>query len=368
MLTILLVIALVSAGCSVILLLHRKLRQAKIAAGLKLSNARGIVTEEFVAISGTAQWISIRGEDLRNPVMLIIHGGPGCSYAIFSPHLRSWEQHFTVVQWDQPGCGKTLRRSGMSAAGPITMERLTRDGIELAEYLCSRLRKNRIFLLASSFGSTFGLEMARRQPDLFHAYIGTDQNVGMVRGRNESHRHVIDALRRLGLDRGVNFLERLGPDPTRWGADEYTAAARWTMKTDPVGFRRTIKLLKDAVWFAPGWDLMDIRTFVKGMQVSCAQLLAEAVRFDAWQSGTRFELPFLVLQGEDDVVTPAPLAAEYFNDVSAPAKHMALIRDAGHFAIILQPEQALDHLLQHAYPLASEGEMVESRKVSSRFN
>jgi pimeloyl-ACP methyl ester carboxylesterase len=63
------------------------------------------------------------------------------------------------------------------------MEQFIRDGIELAEYLRRRLKKDRLLLFASSFGSTFGLEMARRRPDLFYAYIGTDQNVGMMRGR-----------------------------------------------------------------------------------------------------------------------------------------------------------------------------------------
>jgi hypothetical protein len=33
-----------------------------------------------------------------------------------------------------------------------------------------------IVLVASSVGSTFGLAMAKRRPDLFVAYVGTDQN------------------------------------------------------------------------------------------------------------------------------------------------------------------------------------------------
>lgn len=211
----------------------------------------------------------------------MIHGGPGSSYSIFTPHIRTWEKHFTLVQWDQRGGGKTFVLTGPCATGEISMEQLAGDGIEVAEYVRKRLSKGRVFLLASSFGSTFASQMARRRPDLFYAYIGTDQNVGMVRGRSEIHRELIQRLRAAGLTRGANAIERIGKDPTRWTRDDFTAVARWTMKSDARGFRRTMKLLKDAVWYAPSWTLQDIRAFVAGVRFSLEQILPEASRYDA---------------------------------------------------------------------------------------
>jgi pimeloyl-ACP methyl ester carboxylesterase len=177
------------------ILIHRKLRQLKLAAGLKFDSTLGIVEQCFVRIGGIEQWISIRGEDRLNPVLLVLHGGPGSCYTIFTPHLRPWEKHFTVVQWDQRGAGKTFTRMGSRGSGEISMRQLTRDTIEVAEYLRARLHQDRILLLASSMGSTFGLQAARIRPDLFYAYIGTDQNVGMVHGREQSHRQLLDRLR-----------------------------------------------------------------------------------------------------------------------------------------------------------------------------
>ena len=244
------------------LLVYRKLRQARIASTLTIESAQGIVEERFVSIGGIDQWISIRGQDHSNPVLLVIHGGPGSCYSIFTPHLRGWEKHFTVVQWDQRGAGKTYARQGSRGSGEISLKQLASDGISVAEYLRARLHKERLFLLASSIGSTFGLQIARSRPDMFYAYIGTDQNVGMVRGRDENHRQVLDRLRTHGLTKGVRALERIGADPALWTRNDYTAVAQWTMKSDPPGFRRTIKLLKSAVWYAPGWKLRDIRAFV----------------------------------------------------------------------------------------------------------
>ncbi len=343
---------LLVAGPPAVLLVYRKLRQTKIAAGLKIKTARGIVEAGFVQIGGIDQWISIRGEDKSNPVLLVIHGGPGSCYSIFTPHLRAWENHFTVVQWDQRGAGKTFARMGPRGSGAISLKQLTSDGIEVAEYLRAHLGKPQLLLLASSIGSIFGMQMARIRPDLFHAYVGTDQNVGMVRGRNEDHRQVLERLRGHGMNNGVKAIERIGADPTVWTPDDFTAVAQWTMKSDPQGYRRTIKLLKDAVWYAPGWKLGDIRAFVGGMRFSLEQLLPEIARYDAWAHDTRFELPIFIFQGNNDVLTTPASAGAYFEEIVAPLKKMELISDAGHFAAFLQPEQFLEKFLACVRPLA----------------
>jgi pimeloyl-ACP methyl ester carboxylesterase len=340
------------AGVFAALLAYRKLRQAKVASTLKIESAQGIVEERFVSIGGIDQWISIRGEDQSNPVLLVIHGGPGSCYTIFTPHLRGWEKHFTVVQWDQRGAGKTFARMDLRGHGGFSLGRLASDGISVAEYLRARLQKERLFLLASSMGSTFGLQIARSRPDMFYAYIGTDQNVGMVRARDEIHRQALDRLRMHGLTRGVRALERIGADPALWTRHDFTAVAQWTMKSDPPGFRRTIKLLKNAVWYAPGWKLRDIRAFVAGMRFSLEQLLPEIVQYDAWAQGTRFELPIFIFQGETDVLTTSSMARALFNDIVAPTKQMELISGAGHFAAFLQPELFLEKLLTYVRPLA----------------
>jgi pimeloyl-ACP methyl ester carboxylesterase len=350
-------VVMVVAGLPAALLLYRKLRQIRMATDLRIKTAQGIVEEGFVQIGGIDQWISIRGEDKYNPVLLIVHGGPGSCYSIFTPVLRAWEKHFIVVQWDQRGAGKTFGKTGGPGSGTISIKQLTSDGIEVAEYLRAHLHKDQLFLLASSIGSTFGMQIARLRPDMFYAYIGTDQNVGMARGRDESHREILQRLRTHGMNRGIKEIQRIGADPTVWTADDFTAVARWTMKSDPQGFDRTIKLLKDAVWFAPGWKLRDIRAFVGGMRFSLDQLLPELVRFDAWAQGTRFELPIVILQGENDVLTTPVLVRAYFQEIVAPIKRMELISDAGHFAAFLQPDQFLDKLLIYVRPLAYDGGM-----------
>ncbi len=74
-------------------------------ATLRIADARKIVTPngverlEKVRIGGIEQWVSIRGADKRNPVLLLIHGGPGyVSMPTSWWFTRGWEEYFTVVQ------------------------------------------------------------------------------------------------------------------------------------------------------------------------------------------------------------------------------------------------------------------------------
>jgi pimeloyl-ACP methyl ester carboxylesterase len=79
----------------------------------------------------------------------------------------------------------------------------------------------------------------------------------------------------------------------------------------------------------------------------------ELKAYDARRLGTRFEVPLFLFQGESDVVTLTSLATEYFQEVEAPTKELALIPDAGHFAAFTQPERFLAELRTRVRPLAA---------------
>ena len=82
-------------------------------------------------------------------------------------------------------------------------------------------------------------------------------------------------------------------------------------------------------------------------------MFTELMAYDAWRLGTRFEVPFFLFQGETDVITLTTLAEEYFEEVEAPTKELALVSDAGHFAAFTQPQRFLAELLARVRPLVA---------------
>jgi len=89
-----------------------------------------------------------------------------------------------------------------------------------------------------------------------------------------------------------------------------------------------------------GWR--DLRHVAAGFGYSKEALFED---FMAFTASPDFEVPVVVLQGEDDDVTVRSLAEDYFARVTAPRKAMALIEGAGHFAAFTHPDRFLELLL-----------------------
>ena len=83
-------------------LLYRKYLQHKVAGERAISSPHGINSLDSVRIGGIDQWIEVRGQNVNNPILLFIHGGPGIAFIpLAGAWQASWERDFTVVQWDQ---------------------------------------------------------------------------------------------------------------------------------------------------------------------------------------------------------------------------------------------------------------------------
>jgi pimeloyl-ACP methyl ester carboxylesterase len=330
-------------------LITRKSTQKNLTKDLLITAPNGIVEKRFIKIGGIDQWITIRGEDRHNPILFFVHGGPGSTYSIFAPLLRSWEKSFTLVQWDQRGAGKTFRKNGKAGTGTLTFERLVQDGIEIAEFLRKHLGQP-IILVGSSVGSITGTMMAKRRPDLFAAYVGTDQN-SSPDASELSYQLTLEWLRASGNTRGVEAVEKLGTRKGHLTPKEFTQLHQWTIKANPTIPNMIMDLILPAMLTSPDHTLGDLMDYFKGMSFSTDQLFQELMTANLYKLGMRFEIPFFIFQGDTDAITPTASAKAYFDRLEAPHKEFVLIKQSGHLAAFARPEQFLNELLQRVRPL-----------------
>jgi pimeloyl-ACP methyl ester carboxylesterase len=329
---------------------YRALRRARASRLLRLAGPHALAEEHFLRLGGVEQWVGIRGEDRRNPVLLVLHGGPGSPYSVFTPLLRSWERSFTVVQWDRRGAGKTLGRNGKAGSGELRYARMVEDAVELCEFLRTHLGQRRLVLLASSAGTPVGLQLARSRPDLLAAFVGTDLNVGTAAVEAHAFPATLAWARAARDRRALALLERLGGDPARWDAADYEQLMRLRDRTVSVG-RGLGATFLPLMLFSPQHSLRDVGDFASGLGFSGRQLFGELRAFDARRLGLRFEVPFFVFQGAADVFTPAAVAQAYFEEVEAPVKHFELLPGVGHLGAFSRPEPFLALLRRHVLPL-----------------
>jgi pimeloyl-ACP methyl ester carboxylesterase len=341
----------------------RRARQRRIAKALEITTPNGIVEQRYVKLGGIDQWIQLRGEDRANPVLLVLHGGPGWPNAVFTLPLRPWEQHFTIVQWDHRGAGKTLRRTGKAGSGPMTFDQRVDDAVELIDFLRAHLGVDKVIVLAESMGTLTGLPLARRRPDLVQALVVTDLYVNMAANEARKWQLTLERLRAGGNAKGIAALERIGGDPARWDLAAWNTNMAWAFRTNLPTPKLDRRLLFPLALTSPIYSLRDLYSLFAGFQWSTEQMLEELRAYDARRLGTRFEVPFFLFQGATDVVTLTPLAEEYFEEVEAPTKELALIPDAGHFAAFTQPDRFLAELRTRVRPLASPPSPSSTQKA-----
>ena len=127
---------------------------------------KAIDSLEAIPASDTTQWIRIRGTNASNPVLLLIQQGPGLpmiNEARRFEHLLGLEQDFTVIYWDQRGCGRSLR--GPHNPAGISVKAMVADTVSLLEYLRDRFGR-KTCVAGFSFGAALAAFAAAQRPDL----------------------------------------------------------------------------------------------------------------------------------------------------------------------------------------------------------
>jgi len=289
-----------------------------------IATPSGIDEAKYLKVGGIEQWVSIRGEDRANPVVLVLHGGPGDAtnpwgYAGFRPWLKT----YTVVQWDQRGAGKTLGRNGRASVETLTIDRLVQDGVELGDTLRTSLRKDKIILLGHSWGSVLGALMAKRKPDLFQAFVGTGQ-VGNPAGAYDI---AFDALlakaRALGDGRAINELREIGPPPYKdWRG--YQVQRRWSNLFE--GADAFIASMLGFGLSAPAYNTADVNDWFDGQNLSAERLIPQERALAPNALTGRFALPIVVIQGAEDFTTPTRVPKAFVDRIHAPRKKFVTIK------------------------------------------
>jgi pimeloyl-ACP methyl ester carboxylesterase len=311
----------------------------------------------FVPIHGLEQWLTFRGDDRANPALLVL-GGPGVGLSAFAPLFAAWERDFTVVQWDQPGGGATHANNGEARTGALTIERLVRDALAVAEHARERLGKKRVVLLGASGGSILALTIASRRPDLLSACVCTGAFVDWRRQDAASYALVLARARAEHDAAAIAELERIGAPPYLDTATDaikskyagaFTpveaaaiAAVRPILETPPAG----------ATYMSHGLVLGDPRALATA---AYDKLRAELTSFDARRLGRAFRVPMFFFQGEHDAYSVTDAVRDYVAEIDAPRKLLEVVPGTGH-SLMFAAAALLEPLLAHARPVALAAE------------
>ena len=335
----------------------------RAAATAIIANARKIVTPtgverlESLRIGGIDQWVSVRGADVKNPVLLHIHGGPGyISIPMSWWFSRGWEEYFTVIQWDQRAAGKTYLLNDPATIAPtLTNERMIADAVEMAAWARKTFAKDKIFISGHSWGSYLGLELARRHPDWLHAYIGVGQMTNMPESERRGWRFGMDAARREGNARAIQELDSIAPYAAPGTLiplkDIYTQRHWVEFYGGTMAYRHGNDAEGDLASLSPDYTDAEIPHIWEGNAFGERYLLSGALSLDLSQVRT-LSCPLILFAGRHDMNVNSDLAADWFTAVAAPLKHIVWFEHSAHLPMTEERGKYLLSLVRYARPLA----------------
>lgn len=330
----------------------------KIIAELRrIVSPDGLQAIETVKIGGIDQVMSVRSQDLRNPVLIYFHGGPGYMEMPLDWWWgRGWDEYFTVVHWDQRNAGKTYSASGPNDPALLTIDRYQRDAEEVVQWARERFGKRKVFVLGHSWGSILGLRLAADHSEWLHAYIGMGQGTDVPESERRGWAWTLAQARADDNQPAVRELLALAPyapDSRPMPLEAILAQRKWLNHYGGAAWHRTgADFELAALKLAPEYSDDDVRNAFRGQPPVSERMLPAILATDL--SGIRqLDVPLLLLLGRHDRNVSSEVAAEWFATVNAPSKRLVWFERSGHHVTSEEPGKLLNTLVTYARPIAA---------------
>ena len=305
---------------------------------------------KYVRLGGVDQWVMIRGENVANPPLIVLHGGPGMSEMGFFRHFNApLERHFIVVHWDQRGTGKSFDRNIPRSS--MTVEGFVADLDELIEILRRRFGKEKVAILGHSWGSALGAIYAARFPEKVSVYVGAAQIGDSAAGESLSYSFGVAEAERRHDEKALKKLRAIGPPP-------YPAKSVFVERT--VVNRMDGQMRLGILWKAgralfgrPESSIFDLPNLVRGFGWTLDAMWAEVSTLNLLKLVPALKMPVVIFVGRRDHWVPPETSVAYFDALAAPSKRLVWFEHSGHEAFVDEPEKFNSTMVELVWPLAS---------------
>ncbi len=308
----------------------------------KIISENGIQEQVTIDINGIKQELSIRGEDINNPVILFLHGGPGNPVGYFDyiwqPELN---KDFTIVTYDQRGSGRTYYAN---PEAEVSKELILEDIDAIVSYLQDRFKQEKVIIMGHSWGTLIGTTYVYNHPDKVSSYIGIGQVVSMIPGEEVGYNEALKRAAEVGDTKYIDeftrnyesFLKELKVN------DAFITYRGMEPKYLKGNREKSILQLTPAFLTSPSLKLQDVKWFLvdsnKVLTAPDNTLTNGLFKFDANEM-LAYKVPMYFISGGSDYVTPFSLAETYCKNITAPDKQIIIIEGAGHNTFVDVPEE-----------------------------
>lgn len=301
-------------------------------------------------LGGIDQWVMIRGENLANPPLVHLHGGPGFSETRLLRRFNAdLEKNFTVVYWDQRGAGNSFSRDVPRSS--MTVQQFIADLDELVDQVCARLAKSAVVIFGHSWGSVLGVLYAKQFPHKVQAYVGSGQIGDWPAAESASYRYAFAEAARLDNRKALEDLRAIGPPP--YPAGSVFKERTWLQRFD--GQLRLAALWKYGRIAIGGKEtsIFDLPNQWRGFRFSMDAMWADVSTLNLVTAAPVLQMPVFFFLGRRDHWVPPETSVAYLNVLTAPSKELVWFEDSGHEPFVDEPTKFNQAMLERVRPLVA---------------
>jgi pimeloyl-ACP methyl ester carboxylesterase len=311
-----------------------KIKQFTDANGGILINS--IAEKSFVEINGIKMGMIIKSKDTSNPVLLFVHGGPGMpEYFLTEDYITGLEDYFTVVYWDQRGAG--LSYAGDIDKSTLTVDQYIDDTIQVTNYLRERFGQERIYLMAHSWGTYFGIQAVQKAPQLYKAYIAVGQVTDQEESEELAYQYMLDYYAKSGDDAS---LKKLKGNPCQ--STGYDSIRDAFMHRSGIGTTHDMKSVVTGIFLTSlknrEYTLTEKINLWRG-KILLNKIKSLKMDADLRDKVTTLDVPVYFFSGAYDYTVNYKMSKEYLDQLRAPLKGFYLFENSAHSPIFEEPDK-----------------------------
>ena len=344
MLVVFIIIMAIIVFAALSILVSRLINGKKI----KIDTETGIQESTYIDIDGMKQYIQIRGENTKNPVMIFIHGGPASPMGYVSSYYqKKLESQLTIINYDQRGCGRTYYANDCNVNSDIDL--LVNDLNVIVAYAKERFGKDNVIIAGHSWGTVMGSIYVQKYPENVSRYIGISQITNLYENKlniarmalgkdrikgTEDEKKLSELIERMSRvkkydDMSFDDLGQLVSTSSKYIACEGEMSGLSQMIT---GIISPDMNFNDMKWFLSQMNTQ--KFFAQNREIMEYAFFG----FDVDMFSTSYNVPVYYLAGKGDYAVCQRDVEAYYESIKAPDKAFYWLENVGHSMFMDNPE------------------------------
>lgn len=286
-------------------------------------------TKEYT-LSGYPQKVLYEGKYEESPIILYLHGGPG-SPIPFCAGCRGLfpevTERFIMAYWDQLGCGINdhIIDDRFSVDDYVSMT------IDLLYAIHKDFPKNKINLFGVSWGSILAARVAAKVPELINKVIV----YGQVTKNLFFNQEVFEVLNAAVLtDKHKAVLKEITSKQEYSEKDIKEMAGLIRRYTEgyqaKAGGKTPIAKILWGLLTSPDYSFKNFKAVAINGTTKNKSLYKEIVSLDITDILADIKIPYLIFQGETDIVTSTRFIKDFVNRTENKNLMLSILPNSGH--------------------------------------